>query len=269
MDLHQKFVTYGSLALRWRRKCEMLLPEIDRKQIWKKKKYASIYEYAAKLAGMSKASVDNALWIMKKIEDKPQLKEIAERKGINCVKPVANLATHETEDFWAGKADSMSRHALEAYIKDYKKNTHSGPVQPEKVQIILDLDPETAAKLQKMRGDLSWNEFVSELMHQKKPEGIKTESRYIPANIKKYVLSLSGGKCAQCDRKAHVLHHIDRFSRSHEHDPDTLLPLCEGHHQLAHLGYVVSEQAAFGEWRYRDRAEPSALDLKWRSYQLG
>ncbi|MFH0820655.1 MAG: hypothetical protein V1908_02665, partial [Candidatus Peregrinibacteria bacterium] len=56
--LHEKFVAYGSSAKTWMRKCVLLLPEIDRFQIWKKKGFGSIYEYAAKLAGMSKNTVD-------------------------------------------------------------------------------------------------------------------------------------------------------------------------------------------------------------------
>lgn len=270
MDLHQEFVTYGSLALKWRRKCELLLSEIDRKQIWKKKNYASIYEYAAKLAGMSKARVDDCLRIHRHIEDKPALLEVANKKGLSAVRPVATISTREDAGFWADKAINLPKNALEKYVQTYRANScPRTESQPEKVQIVIDLDSATAAKLQKMKGDLSWNEFISELMHKEKPERVKTESRYIPAEIKKYVLSLSGGKCAQCSRKADVLHHADRFAHSHEHNPDTLLPLCEGHHQLAHLGYIVSEQDAFGKWRVRDRAEPSALDLKWCSYQRG
>ncbi|KKQ69849.1 MAG: hypothetical protein UT33_C0021G0001, partial [Candidatus Peregrinibacteria bacterium GW2011_GWC2_39_14] len=35
-DLHQKFVFYGKNAREWMRKCTLLLPEIEKHEIWKK-----------------------------------------------------------------------------------------------------------------------------------------------------------------------------------------------------------------------------------------
>ena len=67
-QLHKQFVEYGKNAREWMRKCELLLPEIERKKIWKRKNFLSIYEYAAKLAGMSKHKVDDSLRILRKIE---------------------------------------------------------------------------------------------------------------------------------------------------------------------------------------------------------
>src|SRR3989338_3776047 len=87
--LHEQFVGYGQNAKLWMRKCELLLPEIEKMQIWRKKGFASIYEYAAKLAGMNRSKVDDALWILRKIEDKPALIKVASEKGINAVRPVA------------------------------------------------------------------------------------------------------------------------------------------------------------------------------------
>ena len=121
-DLHKKFSKYGQNAKEWLRKCALLLPEIAKRKIWKKKGFGSIYEYAAKLAGMSKSSVDDALWVMKKIADKPDLKKIAEEKGINRIKPVANIATAETAKFWAEKASHMSQTTLRTFVRESKKS---------------------------------------------------------------------------------------------------------------------------------------------------
>ena len=96
MDLHKKFVFYGKNAREWMRKCEMILPEIDRRKIWKKHKYGSIYEYAAKLAGMSRERVTDCLRIHRHIGDKPALLAVAEHKGICALRPVATVATQET-----------------------------------------------------------------------------------------------------------------------------------------------------------------------------
>ncbi|EKD63853.1 MAG: hypothetical protein ACD_51C00180G0001, partial [uncultured bacterium] len=115
--LHEEFVKYGANAKHWLRQCALLLPEIARQEIWRKKGFGSIYEYAAKLAGMSKSQVDTALWVVRAVEDKPELKKVVEEKGINCVKPIVAIATKETASFWAEKATEMSQHDLEIYAK--------------------------------------------------------------------------------------------------------------------------------------------------------
>jgi len=97
--LHEEFVKYGANARHWLRQCALLLPEIARQEIWRAKGFGSIYEYAAKLAGMSKSQVDTALWVVRAVEDKPELKKVVEEKGINCVKPVVAIATVETQAF--------------------------------------------------------------------------------------------------------------------------------------------------------------------------
>ncbi len=146
--IHQQFSDYGRNAREWMRKCELLLPEIERRQIWRKKRFASIYEYAAKIAGMSKVRVDDSLRIYKKIEDKPSLLELAQRKGLQSVRPVAVIATDETDEFWAEKAGSMSKLALQTYVHDYRLESCSGTeFKPVKVQ--MDLEPEVALKLEK------------------------------------------------------------------------------------------------------------------------
>lgn len=76
---------YGASAKEWMRKCVLLLPEIEKHRIWENKNFGSIYEYAAKLAGMSRNAVDDALRILRKIEDKPALQKVVEIKGLNAV----------------------------------------------------------------------------------------------------------------------------------------------------------------------------------------
>lgn len=119
--LHEKFVMYGASAKSWMRQCVMLLPEINRRQIWKQKGFGSIYEYAAKLAGMSRNTVDDALRILEKIEDKPNLLLVAQAKGLGAIRPVITTATLDDEKFWAQKAAGMSKHTLETYVREFKK----------------------------------------------------------------------------------------------------------------------------------------------------
>ncbi len=264
MNTHQKFVLYGKNAKEWMRKCELLLPEIERKKIWKKKKFKDIYHYAAVLAGMSRNKVNECLRVCRHIEDKPELMEVAEKKGINAVKPVATIATQETAEFWAEKVEAMPKNAVEKMVQHHRLPRKES--QPAKVQISMELDPEIAKKLQKMKGDQDWNEFMEKLMQQEKPKTIKTESSYIPKAIQHYVLSKTGGKCACCNRKYHAFHHINRFAQHHEHDPDKIIPLCKGCHHLAHLGYIENEHDPPHLWRVREQPRPSAIDLKWQEH---
>ncbi len=147
-ELHIRFIQYSANAKTWMRKCVLLLPEINRLAIWQKKGFGSIYEYAAKLAGMSRNTVDDALRILEKIEDKPNLRLVAEQKGLGAVRPVATLSTTENEKFWARKAAAMSKNTLETYVREYKKQNSfatapAGFDMPNEINFNLDFRPGT------------------------------------------------------------------------------------------------------------------------------
>jgi len=254
-NLHEKFVEYGSNARKWINKCKMLLPEIDRQKIWYKKGFGSIYEYAAKLAGLSHGQVRDALRIMKKIEDKPALLKVAEKKGLNSVRPIANVATEETQEFWAEKAQEMSKNTLELYVRE------SGPSTTLAQKTIqMTLSQEIAVKLEKIKGDRDWEEVILELMEAKtinKPEPVESKSAYIPAAIKQYVIQKYHGFCAfpGCCKEFDELHHTYRFALTGVHDPDQIVPLCRAHHNLAHHGLIQNESKAPEKWHIREYAE--------------
>ncbi|MBI5152520.1 hypothetical protein HZA39_03225, partial [Candidatus Peregrinibacteria bacterium] len=182
-SLHEKFVLYGKNAREWARKCALLLPEIAKHRIWEKKGFENIYEYARILAGMSTNAVNDALWIGRKIENKPALRRVAEEKGANAIKPVVSLATPENESFWAEKANGMSVHTLETYVKEFKKlhmeaNDQKDFLHVEKnyyenqnlfsdiktEQIIMDLEPEIADQFKKLKGNGNWNDLAKKLL---------------------------------------------------------------------------------------------------------
>ncbi|MEK7085756.1 MAG: hypothetical protein AAB953_01960, partial [Patescibacteria group bacterium] len=119
--LHEKFSEYGRNAKEWTRKCVLLLPEIEKQQVWLKKGFGSIYEYAAKLAGMTRGQVEDALYILRKIEDKQALLKVVEEKGLNSIRPVVAIATEKDQNFWARKAMEMSHHTLATYVREFRK----------------------------------------------------------------------------------------------------------------------------------------------------
>lgn len=247
-------------AKEWQRKCALLLPEIEKYQVWKKKGFSCIYEYAGSLAGMSRFQVDDALRIVKKIQDKPALMKIAQEKGINAVRPVAVIATKETAVYWAKKAKSMSKHDLEVFVSDYRKLDD----KPRLQKLVLDLNPEIVAELQKLNnGD--WNILMKKLisaykksLEEYKPQKVETPSHHVPRAIENYIVQRCNGFCEfpGCPKSYENLHHIDRFASKREHDPDRIVALCKAHHNLAHLGLIDEEN-----WRLR--RQPDYTSLNW------
>ncbi|MBD3330554.1 hypothetical protein GF354_03410 [Candidatus Peregrinibacteria bacterium] len=262
--LHENFQEYGQNAREWMRKCVLLLPEIQQKEIWRKKGFSSIYEYAAKLAGMNHNQVNDALRILGKIKDKPELIKVVKRKGINSVRPVACIATKETEKFWAEKAKKMSKNTLGTYVKDYRNQFGTGPGlrgtsgsrKQNKVEVSMKISPEIAKKLQKLKGNKNWDELMDEFiklkesqLEKEKPETVKSNSRKAPKRIEKFIKARSNNACehTNCSKKAKEIHHTEPFALKRTHNPDKMVHLCKEHHQLIHLGYLEEQH-----WRQID-----------------
>lgn len=269
--LHEQFVHYGRNVKEWTRKCVVLLPKIEKKQIWKKRGFKSLYEYAAKLAGMSRSSVDEALRILKHVEDKPELKKVVEEKGIQSVRPVAAIATRETADFWANRAREMSKNTLEVYVREYKKQFSNKnrleilpreEFQPENPQerraIIMPLEPKIAAELEKLKGSGDWNELMKEFLElrkqkleKEKPATKETNSRHIPEKIKHFAYAKTHGQCGYpgCTKPCKILHHTQRWALKNIHNPDQIVPLCLAHERLAHHGLIDNEEQTTDKWK--------------------
>ncbi|MBI5152362.1 HNH endonuclease [Candidatus Peregrinibacteria bacterium] len=292
-NLHERFKKYGKNAREWIEKCKLLLPEIARREIWQKRGFSSIYEYAAKLAGMSKNTVDDALRILKRAENKPELMRVIKEKGIGAIRPVAAIATTETSAFWAEKASEMSIHALETYVKEFKKadlqakitsdfrhvteysqNQNLFPeIKTETIQ--MEINPKTADELRKLKGSGNWDELMQkfielykEKLEAEKPAAVQTDSRYVPAAIERYVLAKTNNTCAfpGCAKPYEILHHTKRYALTHAHDPDSLVPLCLAHERLAHLGLIENEEKQPAEWCVR--VAPDKSDKKYKIDQL-
>jgi len=131
-DLYARCQEYGLNARVWRRRFAGLLPEVARRELHRRRGYASIYEFAFKLAGMSSASVDKVLHLAERLDDKPALLEQLESgsQGWSKIEKVAFIATPETDKEWAEKVEKMSAYALGAFVEAkraaFTKNT-DGP----------------------------------------------------------------------------------------------------------------------------------------------
>ena len=135
----------------------------------------------------------------------------------------------------------------------------------------MELDLETAEHLQKLKGQGDWNSLMKEFLQARKtqleaqkPVPVETESRHIPAKIKKYVTAKTNNTCSfpHCMRKAEIFHHTQRFALEHIHDPDRIEPLCKAHERLAHLGLIEHEESASNNWTVR--RNPDQNDPKYK-----
>lgn len=309
--IHRQFSEYGRNAKEWLRKCQLLLPQIEKQKIWHKKRFKSIYEYAAKLAGMNHDQVNEYLRVLHKAEIFPSLMRVIEQKGINSVKPVLGIINQENVGLLTEKAMTMNKNTLEVFVRYVRQNnlritglprkparsvnlqglapepssapaslesqhssfnqrsTTESPVS-QKVTIAMQLDPETADQLQKIKGQGDWNATISELLklrreklEQEKPKTVEAASRPIPAAIEKYVLAKTNSTCAfpGCQKSYAILHHTDRFAMYRIHDPDKIFPLCVAHERLAHLGLIENENQPPQYWKLR--AQPDYDDPKY------
>ena len=118
--LHQQFLILGRERNKITYKLLALLPQIYKQKIHEKHGYATIYEYAGKLAGLSYSTVKKALNLEKKLENKPLLQKAIEKHGVHKVAIIANLATPETEKMFVDKITNMSKPALQQLSKELR-----------------------------------------------------------------------------------------------------------------------------------------------------
>ncbi len=115
-------VKFGARALKWRGRFLGLLPEANRRRIFEKKGFNSIFEFAYRLAGLSEEQVRLVLRLDLKFEDKPMLKGLLAGGEVSVSKlaRVASVATAENEQEWAEVVNSLPRGALETLVRDQR-----------------------------------------------------------------------------------------------------------------------------------------------------
>ena len=125
--LYERARTYGQNALQWRQKFIGLLPEVARRRLYEKKGFGSIFEFAAKLAGLSEAQVRTALNLERRFADLPQLKSLLETGEVSVHKLVRiqSIATTENEADLAQAVQLLPKTALETLVRDEKFATRA------------------------------------------------------------------------------------------------------------------------------------------------
>lgn len=249
---------YGTKALTWRKKFIGLLPEVNRRRLYETKGFSSIFEFAAKLCGISEEQVRLALNLEKRFEDKPSLKALLTNgeESINKLARVASIATLENEKELAARIKFLPNRAVETLVRDEKQSLHVHSNSQQNLEDAtaqfkaneLELSPEVTEKLLALQQKgIDINKLILELLNKREEEIAATKetlagtinlttSRYIPVQIKRILKEEYGEKCsiATCQKPAKIIHHTQRFSLSQNHDPRFLAPLCREHHAIAH-----------------------------------
>lgn len=285
-ELYQRCRQYGMLALLARRKFAALLPEVKRRELYRRRGFASIHEFAAKLSGMSAESVDRVLQIARRLEDKPLLRERFEAgsQAWSKFKTVAYIATPETDKFWAEKLDTLPRPALEALVKSVPRDIPENKEEAPQVWNSLNfpIAPEVEKELRAFKEQsksLTFNEAVKKLLDnqgtrmevsvQLCPDCVKKRAdeagtRYIPADVRKIIQQKYKGSCGfpGCIDGAKSLHHTRRYALNKSHDPEYIVPLCNKHERLVHSGLIANENLQPENWRIL--REPNRFDPKFK-----
>lgn len=269
-ELFSRCEQYGGNARLWMRKFAGLIPEVARRKLHEKKGFQSIFEFAAKLGGMSKEQVQRILNLDIKFEDRLTLRAMLEtgEASVHKLARVASVVTPDSEEYWANQIRCLPKSALETLVRDSRREAQpeSVPGHGSKEKYLprercsrqgheestaddeLELSAEVKKKLIELQNKgIDVNALLTEFLEQReaKIEAEKSEiaaglgtakSRYISARIKKLLIQEYGKKCSipTCNKLAIVIHHMQRFAMSRNHDPRYLAPLCKDHHTIAH-----------------------------------
>lgn len=259
--LYELCQQYGEQARIWRQRFAGLLPEVERRRLYIKKGFSSIFEFAKKLAGMSEEQVRRVLNISEKFEDKPVLKNLLEsgEVSVNKLARVASIATKENESYLAEQVKMLPQSAIETLIRDERltrkeslqninHTNNSVRAHRSSDNEVLNLSTEVKTKLLELQQkgidiNAMLLEFLKkreeEIAHEKKiisDKNIKITSQYIPVETKRLLQKEHGTKCSiqGCMKNSEEIHHTQRFSLGRNHDPHFLAPLCKDHHIIAH-----------------------------------
>lgn len=281
---------YGSKIRFWKKKFVALLPEVAKRKLYKKYNFYSLYEFAAKLGGVGKKTVDEILRTYRRVEDKPLLKDEIEKSGWGKVRTVISLIENTEEEDLVNMIRSMPKAALEETVRQIKKqgSQHETPVPATPpgwgcVTVSFKIDKDTDFKLRKFQQKLEkkrkqkvpFNEVLKALLTE--VEGKSTETKKpsgrISATKRRETQNRCHGKCefGDCNKPGAEYHHPERFSLTKNHEK--IVFLCEKHHKIAHSGLIENESDPPKEWRISKKPDKTSLtyriDQKVQQYSMG
>ena len=116
---------FGKNVLHWKRKFIGLIPEVNRRKLYEKKRFSSIYEFGARLAGISYMQVRRVITVDKKLEENGLI-ELREKLtngevSINKLARIVSVVNEENESDLVKAVEKLSQSAVETLVRDEKK----------------------------------------------------------------------------------------------------------------------------------------------------
>lgn len=105
-----------------------LLPEVSRRGLYRKKGFGSIYEFAAKLAGISHEQVNRVLRLEARLATSPVLRSalVEGRISVNKLIRIVPIVSLKNERDLLAKAEILSSRALEVFVREAKNEDRNG-----------------------------------------------------------------------------------------------------------------------------------------------
>ena len=207
---------YGKQAIIARRKFLGLLPEVNRRRLFEKRGFNSIFEFAFKMAGVSEEQVRDVLNLEKRFVDKPNLHKalVSGSVSANKLVRVAALATTANEKVLVELAQSLPQKALELFVREERA---AGSLLTQGRHIV-------GAVAEKAESNGLQTSIINS-------ESVRTQS-FLRVELSDEVQE----KLNELQEKGLDvnIHHTARFAIAHNHNPQFLAPLCKEHHVLAH-----------------------------------
>jgi len=259
-------LTYGTNARAWEKKFVALLPEIERRRLYRQHGFASIFEYAAKVGGVGRKTVEYIFQVQKHIKDKPALQKALPKVGVHKIRTIATIATKENQVELAKKVQTMSKPALELYAREQKAPKIGIPPGGKMKILSFYVDEAVELELRKLKNDNeTFNDVMKKLLKlqpkqpqpkpQKNPRPANPYARQASTKKRRETLESTNGKCSVpgCNRPAEEIHHERPWAifKSHKN----LKPLCKAHHELAHQSESVIDQK-FRKYKMQVATQP-------------
>lgn len=275
-DLYTECKKWGTAALQARWRFAGLLPEVYRRRLYEKRGFTCIYEFAARLSGMSRDQVNKVLRLEKRFNDKPILKTalIEGNVSTNKLARIASIATQENQQDILAKTETLSKAALEIFVKENKMKNGLQPAEntPRSVPghtLQLDHDVENQL-LQLQKKGININEMLRKFLKERDEKINKeiqnmsdnasqpTKNRYINVKTRRILTQKFGTICAapNCNKPAAHIHHEKPFAINHTHEPHYLKPLCKGHHELQHANEASVRKFRKTAWQSQLQTAP-------------
>ncbi len=262
-ELWSRIVMFGEAARKWRQRFLGLLPEVNRRELWRVHGFESVFVFAFKVGGVSEKQVRRVLNLEERFRETPQLRSLLVEGQVSSNKlvRVASIATVENQEMLADQVQLLSQSAVETFVRDVKAKSvpprdASADVRTHTLPLgNIELAPELAERLNilKEKG-IDIDELLTELLDRREEEIVQTKtdlaevsgslSRYIPVGIRRIIKKEYGTKCAisHCSKPSNEIHHTARYSMIRNHNPNFLAPLCRQHHEIAHAVDVKTQK---------------------------